>query len=486
MAKGTGKLKPRKQALLVEVGSDWIKMVLAEADGGSVRLAKVHIEPIDTDVSVSETIAAAMKAQKFPAIPVTACLPRHAVNVRLLELPSIDEDELSDMIDLQVGRQTPYSKDEILSDYKVIGTTRKGTYTKVMLTIVQRSTVRARYHDLEASGSDIGQMSVSSEGASAWFLARSGGVEDDGATAVLDVDSSHSDLIVIQHGKQAFTKSISVGATQLAAGSEEARTKLMREIKRAIETCQGEVQNIEIASLVVTGAGARVDGLAAALGEETGLSATAIDSLGDVTLGKGAISVDDPALASVSLTAIVGMAMAPDEIAIHLIPDSVRMCRNMLGLARSLSLVGIMIMALLLAASLYGLLAFSYRQARVAELRSLIEKQEPDVAQINRMVEVIRATHERMDSRFAPINILPDLHKRTPEGVFFSNLDLDVVRSTLSLAGTAPARAAIRTIIKNLEDSALLTGVEEGGKTTMDKDGRFKFQIVASLEEDAQ
>jgi len=145
-----------------------------------------------------------------------------------------------------------------------------------------------------------------------------------------------------------------------------------------------------------------------------------------------------------------------------------------------------MIMALLLAASLYGLLGFSYRQARVAELRSVIEEQEPGVAEINRMVEVIRATHERMDSRFAPINILPDLHRRTPEGVFFSNLDLDVVRRTLSLAGTAPARSAIRAIIKNLEDSPLLAGVEEGGKTTMDKDDRFKFQIVASLEEAAQ
>jgi len=483
MAKSAGKLKPRKQALLVEVGSDWIKIVLAEADGAAVRISKLHLEPVDPDIPVSETIAEALKKQKFPAIPVTACLPRQAVNVRLIELPSTDSSEIADMIDLQVGRQTPYSKEEILCDYKALGTTRQGTYTRVMLAIVQRSVVRARFHDLDAAGRDIGQMSVSSEGISSWFVSRGVAEEKGSATAILDVDSTYSDLIVVQNGSLTFSKSILVGAGHLAGGDSGVREKLTREVERALASCQGETQSIELTSLIVTGAGTRIDGLCNVLGDELGISVSAVDSLGDVRWGKDVAEMDDPRFASASLTSLIGMAMAPDEVEISLVPDAVRMCRDMMWQARSLSMVGILFMAVLVSASLYGILSFKLKQARRDELKQVVAQQEPTVRKVNKMVEVLREARRRMDSRFAPINLMPVIHKQVPKNVFFTTLDLDINRRQLQLAGTAASRKEIRLLVKNLEDTEALVDVEEGGKTTMDKDGRFKFLVICHLEE---
>ena len=46
-------------------------------------------------------------------------------------------------IDLQAGRHTPFSREEILMDYLNIGTYRKN-YTEVLLVIVNSNAVRGR------------------------------------------------------------------------------------------------------------------------------------------------------------------------------------------------------------------------------------------------------------------------------------------------------------------------------------------------------
>ena len=99
--------KAIKEALFVEIGNDWIKIIQAEIGKRGVTITRAHLEPLDDDVIIADNIAAALKNKKFSASTVFACLPRQAVNLRLLELPSTDSSEIADMVDLQIGRQTP-------------------------------------------------------------------------------------------------------------------------------------------------------------------------------------------------------------------------------------------------------------------------------------------------------------------------------------------------------------------------------------------
>ena len=207
--------KPRKSAVFIEIGNDWIKLVQVDAGSGGVVLSKVRLEPIDADIAIFETISRALKAGKFSSSAVFACLPRQAVNLRLLELPSTDAAEIADMVELQIGRQTPYSRDEILSDYKPLGLTRQGTYTRIMLAIVQRSIVRERFYEIEQAGLGVEHMGVSSEGVLSWFLHRTRSEPQDKDVAVIDVDSFYSQVLVLHRGEVVFTKSILVGAKQL-------------------------------------------------------------------------------------------------------------------------------------------------------------------------------------------------------------------------------------------------------------------------------
>ena len=212
-----------KSVVVIEVGGRWLKMARVDFSRGGVKMSRLHTARHDGDLAVvPEMISQAAVKLKLSRETVISYLPRQVVSVRLLDLPSSDPQEVSDMVDLQIGKQTPYSRDEIVSGYRVIGSDGTG-YTRVLLGIVQRSLVRQRFGLLEAAGLNVDRMSISSEGLVSWHAANS--VEPPAAPGeadvVIDLDSGHADFMVIEDGQLRFTRSILVGADELTQEAEE-------------------------------------------------------------------------------------------------------------------------------------------------------------------------------------------------------------------------------------------------------------------------
>lgn len=475
---------PRKSVVLIEIGNDWIKLIQANASKSGVTLSKVHLEPIDADNSISDSIAQALSDKKFNASAVLACLPRQAVNLRLMELPSTDSAEIADMVELQIGRQTPYSRDEILSDYKPLGLTRQGTYTRIMLAIVQRSIVRERFYEIEQAGLEVERMGVSSEGLLSWFLHRTRKASHDKAVALIDVDSFYSQMLVVQHGKVVFTKSILVGANQFLESREESSEKFVQEVQRAFESCRGDLRDGEIESITLSGAGVHIEGLAEELGSALKLPCEAIDCLSDVSLGKGAGDLGDSRYATASLTALIGIALNPAALEFDFIPDVVRMRKTLLNSAVSSAALAGLLMATMVCASMFAMISYSFKASRLTALAAEVERTKPAIVKVERMLEVIREAIQRQDSRFSMVNLLSAIHSSVPKDVYLETVDVDVKGRKVALAGTAPARKDIRDLLKMLGDTPLFGEVSEDGRVTMDKDGRFKFRAVALFEED--
>ena len=134
-------------------------------------------------------------------------------------------------------------------------------------------------------------------------------------------------------------------------------------------------------------------------------------------------------------------------------------------------------------ASLYGMLAVGYRQNKRDRLKQETDSLRHRAVDVDRMLEVIHATYERKDSRFLPERFLPVIHRSLPEQVYIESLAIDNARKQVTMGGTAPSRRDIRELVRLLEESPLLAGVEESGRTVMDKDERFTFQVTGKFEE---
>lgn len=475
-------MKHAGHPIIVEIGTDWLKMIQAEPSRGGVSISRLHVEPIQPGaVDLAGSIARAFKEKKFTKAPVIACVPRQMATIRLLDLPSTDVSEIADMVDLQVTKQTPYSKDEIVFDSKVLGPGREG-YSKVMLVIVQRGILRQRFHLLEEAGIEVGQMSVSSEGILSWYRhALAGRAGTGNRAALLDIDSFYSDLVIMTGTRLEFTRSILIGANQLLADFDAWKDKLAREVKQAFDTFQSEAQGTAPVKLFVSGAAVRMGDIAGALGPLLGLPVEPADALKSATRLPASPNLADAPYRPVSLTPLVGMALAPEQVEFNMVPDSVTVRKGLVSKARNLTALGMLVMTLLVSASLFASFKLFFKDDSLKSLQRELDKARPEVESVNKMMEINVLVRNNSDLRFTAVNLWLEVQGLRPGGVLFDavGFDLDKEQDQVVLGGVGTMEE-IRAFKDSLEKSALFKDVKD---TTRRGEGdAFKFQIECSLE----
>jgi Tfp pilus assembly PilM family ATPase/Tfp pilus assembly protein PilN len=457
-----------KVTMAVEIGSDWFKAVTFNRRGSG--LGKVLWQKIDEPGKApAAVIASALHARGFGRGPALALLPRHMVNIRMLEFPSVDPKEIADMVELQAGRQTPHAMEEILYDFRILGAEREG-YTRIMLVIVQSVLARQRYSVLEEAGLDLAGLSISTEGVWNWYVARAAKLGTD--VALLDVDANYTDFCVIRGGRLTFTRSIPVGGD--AWQTPDSEDRLFQETGRALETYRSENAGARIEKLIATGAGVPLDSLAAKIQAEFGVAVEKHSAWTDVpTLG------DSPDQRRLSLTALVGAALRPQQMAIDLTPEAVVIRKTLTWQARSLTHFGILLMAVLclMAMLLEGRIGRTYEA--VQALKNETGKTRPEALRLEALQAKSRIVAARLDARCAPLNLLAEIWGLVPENAYCTMIQIQDEQQ-IQLKGNASSQAEVTRFVSALEGSPLLTNVKPT-RTVTGKD-KTEFEIVCTLE----
>ena len=477
MKTDTRPAKLGKTIVVAEISSEWLKLVQAEQTGRGPAITQVHLQRIDGGSdAASGVVKQAVQSCRLAKGPVIGCLPRHAVNVRLLDLPSADPKEIADMVDLQVGKQTPYSRDEIVFDYRPIGVGKEG-YTRVMLVIAQRSVVRQKFHVLEEAGLDVQRMTIATEGLRNWFVAARPSADGAGELAwvVLDIDAAYTEFSVACGGEVVFSRSISIGASHLFADASGVKWKetFLQEVRRSLDGYRSEAAGRKVAGIVVTGAGPRIEGLEKDLGAAFDLEAVAVPPLQPVQTPKALPVLEDPAYRSLSIAPLIGIAIAPLSLSLDLTPDAVRLRRTLERNARNLTWLGIEIMLALMLASVFAVGRYLRKDAHLNRLRDA-------AAQVGREAEAVEAMRlksnlikERLEPKYAALTVLRELETTMPESVYLTSVQLED-RQVL-LRGSTEVGSDVLKYVRALEASPVFADVKSSSS-------RRDFEITCSLE----
>ncbi len=464
---------------VIELGTDHVKVAEFALRSGGAILTKFHSYRAPAEGGLEEVLADAVEMEGVETKHVVGCLPRNMVTVRMFDLPSMDLAEIAGMVELQFGKQVPYSRDEVVADYRVLRS-RDG-YTRVALVVIQRGPLRECFSLMDAAGIDIETMTIGSDGLAQWAARRPGSISDE-VEAVLDIDSGHADLVVTQGGALQYTRSILVGAEQLEEDEARWSDKLVSEAKQALEICRGESPDLEIVRLLLTGCARIPEALSGALGEGLQLPVERV-SPGQALLDDPAgVDLDDAVAQDVSLTAIAGVAGDSAAIAFKLFPSATLRVRSMIARAKGLTLLGVLLVAALFSGSFYGISKYTVRKAQADGVRSEVERTQPAVRRVAEMQAVINAVSAREDARFSAVTLLGAVHAAVPEDVYFDSVDIDMGQELVTMRGAGPTRREVRELVNNLEKSPLLVDVKESGGTTRDRDGRFRFQVMGKFE----
>jgi len=472
----------RRPRVVIEIGNDWLKIMEGEELPSGVVISKVSFSKLaDLKGSVGSALSAILKEKNFNKRAVITSLPRHISTLRILNLPSTDRQEINDIIDLQVGKQTPYKKEEIISSYKTTGTVAEG-YSEVILAIVRRNIISERVKVLQDAGVYIESVTVSSEGLYDWFgttCMPELKLEDSEAVVLLDIDSNYSDFAIFRKDKLAFTRNILIGANQLSEEPQTWQDKLVEEIRRSTDLYQARGKNVKIVKVFLSGAGKGMRELSLAVDGRLGLPAVILDPLKNAKVKKDAQKVLAACRDYLSISSLIGLLIRHKEPMLDLTPGEIRIHKMMENKRRQLTVMGILIASIAMLATLLLLITIYNKNTYLEQLKKISKKMKSESMRVAQMRTRINLIKERLNAEGSSVNILNEIYTLTPREIYMTSINIEE-KKEVTLKGRADAMSHVFKFITTLEKSDYFENVKTTYTTTKkEKDVEFaEFEII--------
>lgn len=240
-----------KQNYIVQISREHIKVAQAHSAGAGFRAAEFAAEDVqENDALSAQALASCLKRWRSRSGRVTLSISRNAATVRNLHLPSEDEREIAQMVDLNIVRMVPYKKEDVVSGHRIIGKDEVG-FTRVLVVIVRADILRRQVAMVEKAGLLVERLTLSSYGL--WNAYRSQPASE-ALMLVLDIDAGFTDCVIMQKDNLLFSRSINVGARNLISDPGSATLKFISEVKQSLVMFHNEEMNQKISGIVLCGA----------------------------------------------------------------------------------------------------------------------------------------------------------------------------------------------------------------------------------------
>ena len=426
---------------------------------GIFEIGKVHSKfaILEEDLKGNKTIQSVKEAglealtQDASLDDLIVILSRNQVTVRNLELPTTDPQEIKDIISIQAGKQTPFSKDEIIADFKTIGLSRQH-YTKVLLAIVQKAIVNNFLNNLAEKKEAVSKIVLGSQALANWcpIIAPKIGGEP---FAVLDVNDDFSDFCVFSKGRLLFTKLLHFGRRDLSKRTWQ--KSFLEEIGLSLDAYRKESIGPAFNKVAIMGMKAEEKfnkDVKNALARQFSL-----EVLGPFENAEG-ISIPNGARA-VSSSKLIGLALNPDRPLMDFLPQGLKQARAKRIKRKELMLTGILAFLVLIMGSGIFLEKICTKTLLLRRLDAQFVKLEDGTSELKKEYLKINLIKNRMDTKNSALEVLREIHKVAPQEIYLTNISFEEGK-LISLRGTSKAMSEVFEFVKTLEGLPIFKNVK--------------------------
>lgn len=403
-----------------------------------------------SDDEISKVILKCVSELKAQNPRVIDVVPSNMVITKNVELPSTDPREIREIINLQAGRHTPYSREEIIVDYVDVDV-YKHSYTKILLVIVARNVIKRHFEIFNKAGLKLEKVLFAPEGL-ARSLSKFMKIETaELPVSVVHVDGEFSDFTVVFRNKVAFIRSISIGARHLTTGEEEYWTRFAEEIRRSFETYQSEDVEKTPDSLILTGAVEELKTLDAVLSQAIHLPVKVIPYLQNLPSSNGALQAAS-SLKRSSFLDVIAPLIVLEEMKMDFIPEDVRLRRSLEKRGRELIKTGIFVLSIFVLVFFILLSDIYIKSAYLKTLNTKYQALDREAEKLEK--DFIRAStvKDYLVMRGYSVEILTELHAMIPADLELDDLRFDE-QGKFSIRGTAKSTSTIFSFVDNIEKS---------------------------------
>lgn len=439
----------------LEIGEQYLKIVVGKPQAiKQSGIADCIVEPISSlsDTQIAKLIEDNLRKANIKPSNIVVSMPRNTVTVRNLHLPSQDENEIEQMLQLHIGRIVPYKKEEIIFDNISLGADAMG-YAKEIVAIARIDAVQRQAKIIEAAGFFPDQIVLSSYGAWQWTVSSfKNQINSSDIYLLIDLDSAYADFIVFNRDAILFTRSINIELKDGLNAQEAAR--LVGEMRQSIVIFGNEEGNKNLVKIFVSGSGLCAN-LHAMIVPEFDIPVEIVPS----ACAQHSAKVKNQELLSVvSLNAVSQLVLGSNCKMITFTLPEIQARRSIKEKIKELTILGTLLVYILTVILIFFLgssQSYEMHLKRLSQENKIIEKNMGDLAVKYKNTEFVKSF---IRSRKAPLILMAELQKLVMPDIAISMVNIDE-QNKVVLRGQGDQMSETFKFINMLEGSKNFKGV---------------------------
>ncbi len=475
-----------KRYLSFSLSEAVIKIAQVKSSGIVEKVARASAADASIE-SLGETLKTVLNGFDRKA-PVICVIPVSAATSKTIEVPSVDPQEIKSIINLQVSRHTPYSKEEVLVGYVNLGS-GAANHTKVLLVIVHRNIVKDRLKILENASLNLDKIFFAPEGIGRLYSKGLNLKKDAQPVGLIDVTLTSVNFMVISGGSTIFCRSIPVGIKQLVEGQDALNT-LLEEIKKSVAAYTSEDTDVPIAFYVVTTEHEVIKNILPALQE--GLKAEVLNGSYLTFVKAGAVqSKLQKDFADDSFLDVIAPVTVISKCEVNLMPDEMIAKKTVERQSKEAvkTVVGALVILILLGGAIMSKIYFKDVFLN-QNLKTKYAPQRQEAQKLQERLNKVKIVKKYLQGRMVSLEIIRELYRVTPTKVYLNSIAFDE-DGNLTISGISPSTmglsdsmSQVNSYEKALSASAMFKDVSTSTTTKKDN-GKdvVAFEIKLKVEE---
>ena len=396
-----------------------------------------------------------------------------------IEIPSVKDAEIKEIIDLQAGRYTPYGRSEIIVDHINVGVYHN-SYTKVLIVIVVQEVIKKQYAILTKAGITVNRIQFASESVGVACARAFSLKERQLPCAIVSIDKANTDFIVISKGATVFVRNIPIGCEHFATEPQEFLARFSEEIKKSLDAYRTEDIEALPDELMMMGPVDIIDMMRASLTHDAGMPVRVASLASGFSFSKELIADSGQS----SLVSAISAALSAGSTVVDLRPTELKLKMAFQERSREIIKSGIFLMAIIIIFCGMLIVKIYFRSSYLAKLDERLEVIEPQVKALEKASNRVTIIRRFIENKGQSLDILKEIYDLIPDNVYLKSIAIDE-KHEITLKGTASAMSEVFTFVSALENSKLFKSAaaqntasrKEAGKDVSD------FEITCKMEE---
>ena len=388
-----------------------------------------------------------LKERRFHPEHLVLCLARPEVSLRFLTLPTVNDNEIAQMLRLDISNLFPFRAEELVYAHAVLHKSPDG-YSRVMLAAAPKENLLRQFNLLKHAGLTPDAVSLSTV---SLFNQLALQRKDETVSLVLYFDDGFIDALCISQGRLEFSRALPPRPSET----------FLNELKATAAALSA--QSLSPRKIIIAGKVPDPDELVQTLKTEFGLE---VETAKDLDVAKRFVADD------------IGLK-------INLLPEEYRIRQIKEQRIRLLIYLGILVFLNLSLLSHIIFFRLKAKEEYLDQVRSGIKDIEDKAGEIQK--NAIRAAELKgtLDSGRFKLGLLSEIYRAAPASIQLNSLDISGSRNqgSIVLIGQAQDSDTVSKFNNNLKQSAFIvktdlartTERKVGPKTVVDFEIRASF-----------